>query len=36
MAQEAIAETMDAVDLSPHAWLSRMAAKTFGLVMGKS
>lgn len=36
MAQEAIAEAMDAVDLSPHAWLSRMAAKTFGLVVGKS
>ena len=29
MAQEAIAEAMDAADLSPHGWLSRMAAKTF-------
>ena len=27
MAQEAIAEAMDAADLSPHGWLSRMAAK---------
>ncbi len=29
MAQEAIAEAMDVADLSPHAWLSRMTAKTF-------
>jgi hydrogenase maturation protease len=28
MAQEAIAETLDVVGLSPHAWLTRMEAKT--------
>ena len=28
LAQEAIAEAMDDPDLSPHVWLSRMAAKT--------
>jgi len=27
MAQEAIGEAMDVADLSPHGWLSRMAAK---------
>lgn len=36
MAQEAIAEALDVVDVSPHAWLSKMAAKTSGLVVGKS
>jgi len=36
MAQEAIAEALDVVGLSPHAWLSKMAAKTSGLVVGKS
>jgi hypothetical protein len=28
MAQEAIAEALDVVGLSPHAWLARMEAKT--------